>query len=243
MQGSPQIAMPQFRGVVKILVLTCSAVFLLQLFGQLFFHEALEPMLGFVPARVFQGWIWQFFTYSFLHSGIFHILFNMLILWSLGSELESRWGAQTFIAYYFVCALGAALLYGAISLVGLGFRLEIPLIGASGAIYGLLLAYGILFGDRVMYFFMVFPMPAKYFVMILGAVEFISSISSGGDGVAHTAHLGGMLTGFLFLAGMAQWRQRKKRESEGREERKKRLEKAGHLQLVTKDEDDPKHWH
>jgi membrane associated rhomboid family serine protease len=243
MQGSPQLAMPPFRGVVKILVLTCCAVFLLQLLGQMIFHEALEPMLGFVPGRVFQGWLWQFFTYSFLHSGVFHILFNMLILWSLGSELELRWGAQTFVAYYFVCALGAALLYGALSLVGMGMRLEIPLIGASGAIYGLLLAYGILFGDRVMYFFMVFPMPAKYFVLILGVVEFVSSISSGADGVAHTAHLGGMFTGFLFLAGMAQWRQRKKRENEGREERKKRLEKAGHLQLVTKEEDDPKHWH
>jgi membrane associated rhomboid family serine protease len=115
-------------------------------------------------------------------------------------------------------------------------------------VYGLLLAYGILFGDRIMYFFMLFPMPAKYFVALLGGVELVSSVFYGGGGVAHLAHLGGILFGFLFLMAMAAWRRRARTENvtaQAHRNRQKRLKKAGHLRLVQgeeEDDDGPKHW-
>jgi membrane associated rhomboid family serine protease len=115
-------------------------------------------------------------------------------------------------------------------------------------VYGLLLAYGILFGERTMYFFMLFPMPAKYFVMLLGGIGLVSSVFYGRSGVSHLAHLGGMLFGFLFLISMAAWRRRSKadvQEAQNQKDRQKRLKKAGHLRLVQGEEDEesgPKHW-
>ncbi len=243
--------MPKISPVVKSLLILNTAIFLLQLILQTALSLDLSLTLGFVPARLAEGWIWQPITYAFLHGSLFHIMFNLLILWSIGSELETSWGSKVFCAYYFVGIVGAAISYGFFSIVGLGLPAGQPVIGSSGAIYALLLAYGILFGDRTLYFFMLFPMPARYFVMILGGVELISSVFYSKSGVAHTAHLGGMLSGFLFLMAMAQWRQRKKAEMNGElnnKARKKRLEKANHLKLVSKgspgsdDEDSGKHW-
>lgn len=242
-----QFGGPPITPVVKVFLILCVALFLVQASLEQFAGISLSPTLGFVPARLLNGWIWQLFTYSFLHGSLFHVLFNLLVVWTVGSELESLWGARTFLAFYAVCALGAALTHGVFSLVGIGPGAFAPVIGSSGVVYGLLLAYGILFGDRQMYFFMLFPMPARYFVMVLGAVELVSSVFSGRDGVAHLAHLGGMATGFAFLIGMAAWRKRQKLQSARdfvASERKKRLKKAGHLRLVDGQEEDeePKSW-
>lgn len=249
MNRSPaQFSIPPVSQAVKaILILSC-ALFLVDLTLANFAGFSLAPILGFVPARILDGWLWQPITYAFLHSGLFHILFNLLIVWSVGSELEKLWGTATFVGFFFVCAVGGAIGYGIFSLAGIGGGPSNPVVGSSGVVYGLLLAYGILFGDRLMYFFMIFPMPAKYFVMILGAVEMISAVFYGKDGVAHLAHLGGMLSGFLYMIAMAAWRQRAKNElSEewAARERQKRIKKAGHLKLVPGSEEEegkPKHW-
>ena len=208
----------------------------------------LSTVFGFVPARVAQGWLWQPFTYSFLHAGMFHILFNLLVIWTIGAELELLWGAYTFLGFYFVCAFGAAFLHGIFSLAGIGPGAWAPVVGSSGVVYGMLLAYGILFGERTMYFFMLFPMQARYFVMLLGGVELVSSVFNTRDGLSHLAHLGGMLTGFLFLTSMAAWRRRQRLQA-ARDHvtagRKKRLKKASHLRLISggdEDDEDPKHW-
>ncbi len=121
------------------------------------------------------------------------------------------------------------------------------MVGSSAVVYGLLLAYGILFGDRVMLFFMIFPMQARYFVMVLGGIELLSSVFYGADGIAHIAHLGGMAFGFLFLMALAAWRQRTKGAYRGQKEakdRQKRIKKADHLRLVRESDDDdgPKSW-
>ena len=225
---------PRITPAVKTLVIFSVATFVLQLLlGMAGIH--LSQYLEFVPARLADFWLWQPFTYAFLHGGPLHLLFNLLILWSLGSELEAAWGSKLFTVYFFVCALGAAITYGFFTVFGLGASPEVPVVGSSGAVYGILLAYGILFGDRMLYFFLLFPMKARYFVMILGAIELVSSVSYSQGGVAHTAHLGGMLTGFLFLAGLARWRQRVRTglvEDRDVELRRKRLQKAKHLKLV-----------
>jgi membrane associated rhomboid family serine protease len=153
-----------------------------------------------VPSDVLsRGWLWQFATYLFLHDAgsVWHLVFNMLMLWMFGKDLEIGWGKQRFLQFYFVCGMGAGLC------VVLGHLLfgnvHSRTIGASGAIYGLLLAYGVLFPDREILMNLFFPIKAKYFVMIMGAVAFWNSITAPGGTVSHIAHLGGMIFAYFYL--------------------------------------------
>jgi membrane associated rhomboid family serine protease len=158
-------------------------------------------LFGLVPYLVWhEGAIWQLFTYQFLHGGIFHILFNMLALWMFGCDLERRWGSQFFLKYYFVCVLGGAIL----NTVFMPTQ-TVPSIGASGGIYGILLAYGLIYPERVVYLYFFVPIKMKYFVMIIGAVAFFSSIGATHSGIAHLAHLGGMVFGYFYLRWGNPW--------------------------------------
>lgn len=164
----------------------------------------LTDVLGLRPAFVLRDlWVWQLATYMFLHGGIFHIAFNMLALWMFGAELERVWGTRYFLKFYFVTGIGAALLTVLFSLVPFAFAQQLQdanVIGASGAIYGLLLAYALHFPDRPIYMYFVFPIPARIFVAIIGAIAFFSSMSEA-SGVANATHLGGLLVAYLFLKG------------------------------------------
>ena len=145
-------------------------------------------------------WVWQVATYMFLHGGIFHIVFNMLALWMFGAELERMWGTRYFLKFYLATGIGAGVLTVLFSLLPLGFARQLQyanVIGASGAIYGLLLAYALYFPDRPIYMYFVFPIPAKIFVAIMGGIAFLSSLSEAG-GVANATHLGGLLVGYVF---------------------------------------------
>ena len=159
--------------------------------------------LGFAPKAIIEQLaVWQFVTYMFLHGDVFHILFNMLLLWMFGTDLERTWGTRFFTKYYFVTGIGAALITLLWAVSPLPFAEAVyysTMIGASGAIYGVLLAYALYFPHREILMYFVFPVPAKYFVMIMGAIAFLSSIRSSGSGVAHTAHLGGLVVGYLYL--------------------------------------------
>lgn len=144
------------------------------------------------PEKVWnQYFIWQLFTYIFLHGDFFHILFNLFSLWMFGGELESYWGSKRFLFYFFFCGIGAGIFTVLLS--------PYPVIGASGAIYGILLAFGWLFPNRPIYMYFLFPIPAKYMVVIFGLIEFFSSGSVAG-GVAHLTHLGGLVFGFFLMA-------------------------------------------
>ncbi len=178
--------------VVKNLMIVMGAVFLLQMLagGWVEFYFGLVPLL--VWGKYF---VWQLLTYIFLHGGISHILFNLLALWMFGGELENYWGSKRFLFYFLFCGIGAG-----ICTVVLTPSSMIPVIGASGAIYGLLLAFGWLFPDRRIYIYFLFPIPAKYFVIIFGLIELFSSIEGTGGGVAHVTHLGGLVFGFFFMA-------------------------------------------
>lgn len=206
--------MPLTPAVKKIMIATVAIWFIGQVLLETFVKIPLSPWLALYPQKViFNFYGWQLMTYMFLHTlQITHILFNMLLLWFIGSELEQRWGSKFFTIYYFTCGIGAAIIYT----LGMGIYaaatghqtgLYIPVIGASGAVFGLLLAYGIIFGERTIYFFMIFPMKAKYFVMIMGVVEFASMITASIDGseVAYLAHLGGLASGYLFLVSYTRW--------------------------------------
>ena len=169
-----------------------------------FFFSIVTDVLGLRPIFVVRYfWAWQLATYMFLHGGVFHIVFNMLALWMFGTELERIWGTRYFLKFYFVTGIGAGALTVLFSLLPFEFAQGIQrsnVIGASGAIYGLLLAYALYFPDRPIYMYFVFPIPAKVFVAIMGAIAFFSSLSDAG-GVANATHLGGLLVAYLFLKG------------------------------------------
>jgi membrane associated rhomboid family serine protease len=182
---------------VKTLVIACVIGFLLRIFDQLSGGPMFERKFGLVPAEVTQSYyLWQLVTYIFLHGGFFHILFNMFALYMFGSELEQLWGTREFTKFFFICGIGAG-----ITSVIVTPHSQAAIIGASGAIFGLLLAYGVLFPNRIIYLYMIIPIQAKWFVIIMGAITFLSSMSATGSGVAYIAHLGGMLFGFIYLKG------------------------------------------
>ncbi|MBR5398683.1 MAG: rhomboid family intramembrane serine protease [Bacteroidales bacterium] len=144
--------------------------------------------------------IWQPVTHMFMHGGFFHIFFNMYTLFFFGMALERTWGSKKFVIYYFVTGLGAAACHLAVMYFQ-GAPLNVPTVGASGAVYGVLLAYGMLYpNSRIT---MVFPIPvtlkAKWFVVIFGAIELVTGIFDTTSGIAHFAHLGGMIFGFFLI--------------------------------------------
>lgn len=183
---------------VKILLITNVALFLLNIVV----GDVMTLRLGLSPKAVFEDFsLWQPVTYMFLHStgGIGHVLFNMLALWMFGTDLERTWGTRFFTKYYFVTGIGAAATSLALSQFVDAIYYSVT-VGASGAIYGLLMAYALYFPHRTIYY-IIFPIPARVFVLIAGAIAFLSSMSAGG-GVAHSAHLGGLVVGYLYLKGL-----------------------------------------
>lgn len=172
---------------VKLLLIANVAVFLLQ--------RLLPPgftlLLGLRPADVVgELRLWQPLTYMFLHGGLLHALFNLLILWMMGSEVERFWGKREFLRYYVVCGLGAAAL-------AFVFAYDNLVIGASGAVFGVMVAFALMFPERTIYIWFVIPVPAKYLVLVLFVIELL--VIGGSDGVAHFAHVGGAITGFVYM--------------------------------------------
>lgn len=183
--------MPPLPPITQALLLVNVAMFCLQLFlgGWLERALALWPLgSGFLP--------WQVISYAFLHGSIGHLFFNMLGLWMFGSELERLWGGRRYLQFFFASVLTAALSQ---LLVGL-FTGGAPTVGASGGLFGLLLAFGMMFPNRtIMPLFPPIPMKAKTFVMVFGGLELLFGVTGTASGIAHFAHLGGMLGGFLMI--------------------------------------------
>lgn len=185
---------------VRALIALNVVGYLLPLMG-----PSLTLWLGLVPALVVERWwVWQPATYLFLHGGLFHLLFNMLALWMFGVDLERVWGTRFFVRFYFVTGIGAALTTLAVSLLPFAFAEALyasVTVGASGAIYGLLVAFAMMYPHRPIYLYMLFPIPARVFVLIIGAISFLSSVTEPRGGVAHATHLGGLVVGYMYLAG------------------------------------------
>jgi membrane associated rhomboid family serine protease len=184
--------MPPLPPVTQALLLINVAAFCIDLFLGPWFTRlfALWPLgHGFLP--------WQVGTYAFLHGGIGHLFFNMLGLWMFGAELERVWGQKRFMQFYAASVLAAAAMQLLVcAVLGSVF----PTVGASGGLFGLLLAFGMLFPNRtIVPLFPPIPMKAKYFVALYGGLELFLGVTGTASGVAHFAHLGGMLGGFLML--------------------------------------------
>jgi membrane associated rhomboid family serine protease len=191
---------PVTRTVQALIVLNV-AVYVLQVISHLFGSNVFELYFGLVPVRVTQElMLWQLVTYMFLHGGIFHIFFNMLTLFMFGNDLERLWGPRRFLNYYFITGIGAGICSYLASVLTSADPWGI-VIGASGAVYGLLLAYALTYPNRIVYLNFLLPVKVKWLVLIMGAISFISSVGGSEPGVAHIAHLGGMAIGYLYLTG------------------------------------------
>lgn len=201
------LSFPPFTKAVKWLVLINAGVLLLTtLLGALNedVFAAFRAIFALTPYLVVRGWIWQLVSYSFLHQGILHLLFNMLGLWMFGSQFEQDWRTKRFLEFYFFCVIGAALTTIAVSYTRIGgVSPTVPTIGASGGVFGILMAFGMIYGEReVMLFPIPFSIKAKYFVAgiaFITLIEAISASSGRGSAVAYSAHLGGLLFGFLYV--------------------------------------------
>jgi len=243
------IAPIRLTPTVKAISIACFAAFIVQQSADRFMGANLQGVFGLVPASFMnRGYIWQLFTYPFLHGDPLHLFLNLMMFVFIASDLEALWGRKRFLIYFFFCSTFAGVLYLLLQFwVYGGAGLYTPMVGASGAIYGLLMAYGLLFGERVMLFMMLFPMKAKHFIWILALVEFMTTVFSGRSGLSSAAHIGGMVAGLGFL-----WleRQAKLRGAGGIFAGRgtlKRSTKKKHLKLVINkgddDQDPPKTWH
>ncbi len=199
---------PPLTPVTRVLILICVITyfidFTLSHLGFSVGGYALNEILGIVPLQVRDhGWVWQFLTYIFMHGHPLHLLLNMLILWYFGSEIEMRMGRWEFLRYFLICGIGAGVFNYGVNVLFFSdvARLSHPIIGASGAIFGILAAYGIFFSENYFLVFFLFPMKAKYFVLLMAGIELIMGVENNRqaqDNVAHFAHLGGMGVGALY---------------------------------------------
>src|SRR6266567_1339571 len=182
---------------VKWLVIVNVVAFLLMYFAADTSFQRSFLWLTLQPVAVIKSLqIWRLVTYLFLHGGVWHLLVNMFTLWMFGRTLEAEWGTRQFLKYYFLCGIGAGVCDVLVNaMLGRWFS---STIGASGAIYGLLLAFGVLYPNQTVLFNFLFPIKAKYFVMIYGALALLGALNMN-SGVSNVAHLGGMAFGFAYL--------------------------------------------
>jgi membrane associated rhomboid family serine protease len=203
--------------VVKSLLFANAAVFLITLA-----LPVVGSWLAFRPDHLWR--FWGVFTYMFVHAGFWHLFFNMLALFFFGPPLESRWGGRQFFQYYLICGLGGVLLSFLLAPTGI--------VGASAAVYGIMLAFAMAWPDAPIYIYGIFPVQAKWLMTGMFVLTLISAFGGGGGGVAHMAHLGGIVTGFIYLK--ADWRPRARLSA-----LKQRSERAARrtLAIVPRDEE------
>lgn len=186
----PQLYLPD--GIKSIIIVNVIIYIFLELSG---LKSEIFRQFGLIPSKtLFEANIWQPFTYMFLHDGFFHILLNMLFLWMFGKEVEISWGKIAFYKYYLVTGVGSGLLNAIIH-----YNSNIPVVGASGAVFGILLAFSMIYPNRIVLLYGLVPMKVKYLVMGLAAIALFSSILMKDSRISHLTHLSGMITGFIYL--------------------------------------------
>ena len=205
--------------VVKNLLIINVLFFLATIAAQSVFRIDLADYLGlhYICASDFQPF--QLVTYMFMHGSFAHLFFNMFALWMFGNTLENIWGSNRFLLFYFVCGIGAGLVQELVQYIQYATTLQaytsvnigghiVPMgeylnllttVGASGAVYGILLAFGMMFPNSTLYIYFAIPIKAKWFVLLYGVIELFSGLGGAADGVAHFAHLGGMLFGLILI--------------------------------------------
>ena len=186
-----------FPTAIKILISANIIMFILKELTADYVNMA--GTLGLSPKTIWPM-VWQPVTYMFIHGDFWHVAINMFVLWMFGSELEMFWGQKAFLKYYFITGIGSGLVW---ALFNIGPHYSV-LIGASGAIYGILMAYGMLFPNRTVYLYFLIPIKVKWLVLIIGAIAFFSSFNDTSN-ISHMTHLSGMLIGYIYLKKEWHW--------------------------------------
>ena len=187
----------RFSDAIKVLIIINVGMYILQIITA----SQLDMIRIFgLSTETIWPLIWQPITYMFTHGGVWHVAINMFVLWMFGSELETIWGKNEFLKYYFITGVGAGIIWLFFNIGGS----SAILIGASGAVYGILMAYGLMFPNRTVYVYFLFPIKVKWFVIFIGAMAFISSMGTGSN-ISHLTHLSGMLIGYLYLRFSDHW--------------------------------------
>jgi len=228
-----QSRVPSLTRAVRTIILINLVMYIFQHFAP----DGYLRILGLVPAYVLgRGWIWQLVTYMFLHGGLLHLFFNMLFLWMLGSELERYWGRWEFVKYYMVTGAGAGVINALVQP-----HSTLPIIGASGAIFGLIIAFGMAFPERELLLYFFIRIKAKYFAVVVGALELIGLFALPNAGIARFAHLGGLVVGYFYLTWekysypLRRWhgkRQLKMEDSSRRREEERRLKTKAEVDRI-----------
>ena len=194
-----------FTDAIKIIVSVNFAIYILQSFSGK--EDVFFRLFGLVPSSFISSlMLWQPFTYLFFHApfytsvGISHILLNMLGLWVFGRELEEAWGKNNFLRYYFITGIGSGLITFLFNM-----NSDDPVIGASGAVYGILLAYGVSYPNRMLYIWGLIPVRSMWLVIIMGAIAFFGLLGNT-DGISHVTHISGMIIGYILLKKKWRWR-------------------------------------
>lgn len=180
---------PQITPIVKKFLIACGVVYVVQ--G---IFPALIPIFALSSQRLFQGWIWQLLSFNFLHANLMHLVFNLLMIWMFGSELERHLGRKRFCYLMAVSGVGAGFCQAVVMAGAPGL-----ILGASGIVFGLLLVYGITWPNRVVLVMLIFPMKVKWMVLLFGVIEFMAVVGDTQPGIANLAHLGGMAFAYLFM--------------------------------------------
>ena len=195
-----------FPPVIKFLLISNIGVFILQFFFLDTLKSGSTPV-GDLFVKNFALFTfespffrpWQLFTYMYMHGGFSHLFFNMFALWMFGMELENIWGSKTFFIFYTVCGLGAGIANAFLAPLVSYIPPNVPTVGASGSIYGVLIAFGMIFPNRYIYIYFMLPIKAKYLIIIYILIEVFAVASQSQSGIAHIAHLGGGVVGFLYV--------------------------------------------
>jgi len=186
-----QSRVPSLTRAIRTIIVINLALYIVQYFAPAGYLK----IFGLVPAYVLgRVWIWQLVTYMFLHGGLLHLFFNMLFLWMLGSELERYWGHREFVKYYMVTGVGAGIINALVQP-----HSEVPIIGASGAVFGLIIAFAMAFPNRELLLYFFIRIKAKYFAVLVGLLELIALFALPNAGIARFAHLGGLVVGYFYL--------------------------------------------
>jgi len=237
--NQPQMYVPTLTQTNKVILIICAVIFFLSSLLELAIGFSFMPYLAVSWKGVAQGGLHQLVTFAFFDKGFFSVLFNGLIVWFLGSELEGNWGRKLYLKFLLSCSLGASLFYVALGAIfSSSIIASLPMMGLGAITFGMMGAYAIIYSERYFTFMFLFPIKARYFCMILAGVQIYTAIFSP---YAKTAlgHLAGMAVGIGFLYAKS-FLARRKREGSDREFQVKK----SHLKLVKKDDDDqhPKYW-
>lgn len=190
--------------MVKRLMIANGLIFLIQQIFALIMPGTIEYFFGLSHIGfIHELKIWQIFTYMFFHGGWLHVIFNLIALWMFGGELENIWGSNLFLKFYVYTGIGAGVFISIMNYyIYMTYHANPVTIGASGALYGILLAYGLTWPNREVLLYFILPVKIKYLVIVYGLIEFfgtLSGISGTAGGISHIGHLGGLISGFIFI--------------------------------------------